>query len=272
MSARVIRDPVKSIQAGRGEPSTNLPLLGGRIRMGSANNAAGGRMDPRDTNIPRQKQHSLFTGSREAQSATVIGRLGGRRAPVSAKPYASISFASLQSRLCTPLYFMSRLISCWHPYLPISVYLFFFLSTGLRRDGFEEPSPLFRCLVVEEEDEQKRAEGLRLVGYTLSHYIYTAFWGRSLYLENIYVMPQYRGKGIGSKLMMATAELCRSLGCACLLLFVHNWNQPAISFYQSCVGRDMSEEEGWHTIRFLPNDLQEMLSKNSKRAADPGLL
>ncbi|XP_077330058.1 thialysine N-epsilon-acetyltransferase-like isoform X1 [Lithobates pipiens] len=145
-------------------------------------------------------------------------------------------------------------------------------AEGLRRDGFEEPSPLFHCLVVEEDDEQKRAEGPRLVGYALSHYIYNTFKGRALYLEDLFVMPQYRGKGIGSKLLTATAELCLSLGCARLQLSVLDWNQSAISFYQSRGGRNMSEEEGWRMIWFFPDDLQRMVSKNAEQAGGPGLL
>ncbi|XP_018430488.1 PREDICTED: diamine acetyltransferase 2-like [Nanorana parkeri] len=144
-------------------------------------------------------------------------------------------------------------------------------AEGLRRDGFEEPHPLFRCLVAEAEDEKKREEGPRLVGYALSHYIYSTWKGRSLYLEDLYVMPQYRGKGIGSKLLTATAELCLSLGCPRLQLSVLDWNQPAISFYQSCGGRNMSDEEGWRMIRFLPDDLRRMISKSAERPGDPGL-
>lgn len=138
-------------------------------------------------------------------------------------------------------------------------------AEGLRRDGFEEPSPLFRCLVAEAENEKKRSEGPRLVGYALSYYSYSTWKGRSLYLEDLYVMPSYRGKGIGSKLLTATAELCLSLGCARLQLSVLDWNQPAISFYQSRGGCNLSDEEGWRMIRFLPDDLRRMISKSAER-------
>ncbi|CAI9591081.1 unnamed protein product [Staurois parvus] len=144
-------------------------------------------------------------------------------------------------------------------------------AEGLRRDGFEEPSPLFRCLVAEEEDEQKRAEGPRLVGCAVSYYIYSTWTGRALFLEDLYVAPQYRGKGIGSKLLTATAELCLSLGCSRLQLSVLDWNQPAISFYQSRGGRNLSDEEGWCLFRFLPDDLQRMISKSAEKGGDSGL-
>ncbi|XP_069623700.1 uncharacterized protein [Ranitomeya imitator] len=81
---------------------------------------------------------------------------------------------------------------------------------GLRQDGFGD-APLFRCLVVENEDEEKRAAGPRLVGYALSFFTYSTWEGRALYLEDLYVMPEYRGRGIGSRLFAAVAEIMQSV-------------------------------------------------------------
>ncbi|XP_063786747.1 thialysine N-epsilon-acetyltransferase [Pseudophryne corroboree] len=136
-------------------------------------------------------------------------------------------------------------------------------AQDLLRDGFGETAPLFRCLVAECEDEDRMAAGPQLAGYALTYFIYSTWEGRSLYLEDLYVTPQYRGKGIGSKLMSAVAESCLSLGCARLQLSVLDWNQTAISFYKSRGARDLSQEEGWHVFRFLPDDLRRMTSKSS---------
>ncbi|XP_068128072.1 thialysine N-epsilon-acetyltransferase-like [Hyperolius riggenbachi] len=141
-------------------------------------------------------------------------------------------------------------------------------AEGLRRDGFEETSPLFQCLVVEPEDEQKRLAGPRLVGYALYYYIYSTFKGRSLYLEDLYIMPEYRGEGLGSKLFSAVAETALSLGCARLQLSVLEWNQPAISFYQSRGGINLSAEEGWLIYRFHPEHLQRLVSKTSNQTSN----
>ncbi|XP_056408206.1 thialysine N-epsilon-acetyltransferase-like [Hyla sarda] len=135
--------------------------------------------------------------------------------------------------------------------------------SGLRRDGFEESSPLFRCLVVESEEKEKQAAGPPLVGYALSFFTYSTWEGRSLYLEDLYVMPEHRGSGVGSKLFAAVAESCLSLGCARLQLSVLDWNQPAISFYRSRGARDLCEEEGWRLFRFLPEDLRRIISGKS---------
>ncbi|XP_073510709.1 thialysine N-epsilon-acetyltransferase-like [Phyllobates terribilis] len=131
---------------------------------------------------------------------------------------------------------------------------------GLRQDGFGD-SPLFRCLVVENEDE-KEVSGPRLVGYALAFFTYSTWEGRALYLEDLYIMPEYRGRGIGSRLFAAVAELCLSLGCARLQLSVLDWNQSAISFYRSRGARDLSQEEGWRLFRFLPEDLRQVKANN----------
>ncbi|XP_069807237.1 thialysine N-epsilon-acetyltransferase-like isoform X1 [Dendropsophus ebraccatus] len=139
-------------------------------------------------------------------------------------------------------------------------------AEGLCRDGFEESSPLFRCLVMESEDDEKRAAGPRLVGYALSFFVYSTWEGRSLHLEDLYIRPQYRGGGLGSKLFAAVAESCLALGCARLQLSVLDWNHPAISFYRSRGARDLSAEEGWRLYRFLPEDLRRITG-----SADPSV-
>ncbi|XP_053319158.1 thialysine N-epsilon-acetyltransferase-like [Spea bombifrons] len=133
-------------------------------------------------------------------------------------------------------------------------------AEGLRRDGFEQSSPFFKCLVAEFGDEGRRGGGPAVVGYALSYFTYSTWKGRALYLEDLYVMPEHRGKGIGSRLLAAVAELSASLGCSHLQLAVLDWNSPAIAFYLSRGARDLSQEEGWRIFRFLPDDLKRVAS------------
>ena len=60
----------------------------------------------------------------------------------------------------------------------------------LENDGFGEQS-FFRCLVAESDS--------KLVGFSLYYFTYSTWEGRQVYMEDLYVQPQYRGKGIGSK-------------------------------------------------------------------------
>ncbi|NP_001091425.1 spermidine/spermine N1-acetyltransferase family member 2 L homeolog [Xenopus laevis] len=135
---------------------------------------------------------------------------------------------------------------------------------GLRRDGFEEPSPLFRCLVAEPTDGDVKVNGPALVGFALCYITYSTWKGRALYMEDLYVMPQYRGKGVGSQLLTAVAEMCLSLGCCHLQFSVLDWNDLAISFYHSRGAKDLSQAEGWRMFRLLPDDLHRMVSAHPK--------
>uniref|UniRef100_A0A5F9DHG6 N-acetyltransferase domain-containing protein n=1 Tax=Oryctolagus cuniculus TaxID=9986 RepID=A0A5F9DHG6_RABIT len=64
----------------------------------------------------------------------------------------------------------------------------------LRADGFGE-NPFYHCLVAEILPEPGEPQGPFVVGYGLYYYIYSTWKGRNVYLEDIYVMPEYRGTG-----------------------------------------------------------------------------
>ncbi|XP_077403558.1 thialysine N-epsilon-acetyltransferase-like isoform X2 [Vanacampus margaritifer] len=62
----------------------------------------------------------------------------------------------------------------------------------LERDGFCQ-NPLFECLVAEVPEENKSGEGFTTVGYGFYFYTYSTWKGRSMHLEDLYVMPEFRG-------------------------------------------------------------------------------
>lgn len=101
----------------------------------------------------------------------------------------------------------------------------------LRAGGFSAP-PLFRCLVAE-------GSGGALVGFALFFLIHSARGGPSLYLEDLYVTPPLRGKGIGSRLLSKTAEAALAAGCHRAYLSVLDWNSPAREFYRARGGQEM---------------------------------
>ncbi|XP_063305891.1 thialysine N-epsilon-acetyltransferase-like isoform X2 [Pelobates fuscus] len=138
----------------------------------------------------------------------------------------------------------------------------------LRRDGFEEPSPLFKCLVAELEEKDREDGGPAIVGYALSYFIYSTWKGRALYLEDLYVMPAFRGKGIGSTLFVAVAKSCMDLGCCHLQLSCLDWNSPAISFYMSRGALNLSKEEGWRMFRFPPDALRRITTDPAVQGLD----
>jgi GNAT superfamily N-acetyltransferase len=93
----------------------------------------------------------------------------------------------------------------------------------LQRDGFG-PSPRFRTLLPDWDG--------KLAGYSIFFPFYSSFQGPGLFLEDIYVRKEFRGKGIGKLLMEAVAAIAVQEGYAAVRWEVLDWNQPAIDFYQ----------------------------------------
>jgi GNAT superfamily N-acetyltransferase len=88
------------------------------------------------------------------------------------------------------------------------------------------PQPAAYALVAQSE------EGV--VGFALYFRNFSTWEGvHGLYLEDLYVMPEYRGSGLGKALLMSLAEVAVERGYARLEWAVLDWNQPAIDFYRS---------------------------------------
>lgn len=72
-----------------------------------------------------------------------------------------------------------------------------------------------------------------IVGYTIWFYSYPTWIGKSLYMEDLYVQPEYRGEGLGSMLIKALIKHAKSKGCKKMHWQVSDWNNTAIDFYES---------------------------------------
>ncbi len=73
-----------------------------------------------------------------------------------------------------------------------------------------------------------------IVGYALFFHTYSTFLTQpGLYLEDVFVSPEYRRQGVGKALMTGVAKIAADRGCGRLEWSVLDWNQPAIDFYQS---------------------------------------
>jgi GNAT superfamily N-acetyltransferase len=94
----------------------------------------------------------------------------------------------------------------------------------LLRDGFG-PQPKFRALIAEWEG--------KAAGYASFFYFYSTFQGRpALFLEDLFVPDEFRGKGIGKALLVAVCKLAVEENCFALRWEVLDWNRPAIKFYE----------------------------------------
>ena len=94
------------------------------------------------------------------------------------------------------------------------------------------------------------------VGFALFFPHYSTFTGRpSLYLEDIFVLPQWRGHGLGRELMCYLASTALARKCRRLEWSVLDWNESAIGFYK---GLGASPVDGWTTYRLAGQDLEKL--------------
>ena len=97
------------------------------------------------------------------------------------------------------------------------------------------------------------------VGFALFFHNFSTFTGKAgLYLEDLFVDPEYRGRGIGKALLAHLAGIARQRGCPRFEWTVLNWNTPAIEFYKSLGAVPMDE---WTVCRLSGDALTAMAAK-----------
>ena len=96
----------------------------------------------------------------------------------------------------------------------------------------------------------------QIVGFGLFFHSYSTFLTQpGLYLEDVFVRPEYRRQGIGKALMIAVAKIAFDRGCGRLEWSVLDWNQPAIEFYQSLGATVLPD---WKICRITAETLAEI--------------
>lgn len=121
------------------------------------------------------------------------------------------------------------------------------LRTQIFEKGYAE-------VIIAEEDGQP-------VGFALYFFNFSTFLAKpGLYLEDLFVEPEFRGKGYGKKLLAELAKIAEEKGCGRMEWSVLDWNTPSIEFYKSLGARPMDE---WTVYRMTETEIRE-LAKHSR--------
>ena len=114
--------------------------------------------------------------------------------------------------------------------------------------------------------EKKKAEVIfptvdgKEIGFALFFHNFSTFLGRAgLYLEDLFILPDHRGKGYGKATLRELARIAVERGCGRLEWCCLDWNQPSIDFYLSLGAVQMSD---WTTYRLTGETLENMASRN----------
>jgi len=96
-------------------------------------------------------------------------------------------------------------------------------------------------------------EGQSPVGFAVFFYNFSTWLGRpGLYLEDLFVKPERRGKGYGRALLVELAKIARDRGCGRMEWAVLDWNEPAIKFYRALGAKPMHE---WTVFRLTRDEI-----------------
>jgi Sortase and related acyltransferases len=104
------------------------------------------------------------------------------------------------------------------------------------------------------------------VGFAIFFHNFSTWLGRpGLYLEDLFVKPDKRGKGYGRALLVDLAKIARDRGCGRMEWAVLDWNEPAIKFYRTLGAKPMDE---WTVFRLTRDGIVE-LAKSESIAREP---
>jgi GNAT superfamily N-acetyltransferase len=126
-------------------------------------------------------------------------------------------------------------------------------EADILRDGFG-PVPRFWVVMAEWDG--------KVAGFAFYFFNYSTWEGRrGLYLEDLFVRPEHRGRGIGKALLVHLAGIAVREGCTRYVWQVLDWNTPAIGFYES-LGAHV--ERQWLTVRVMGDEIARLAARGGQ--------
>jgi GNAT superfamily N-acetyltransferase len=127
-------------------------------------------------------------------------------------------------------------------------------EADLLRDGFGE-AKRFDCIIAELNENGATTPA----GFALYFHNYSTWRGHAgIHIEDLYVNPEHRGKGIGKALLTHVAAIAAAEGCSRLQWDVLEWNTPAIGFYEQMGAKMLMD---WRTMRVIGEALETLGSR-----------
>lgn len=124
------------------------------------------------------------------------------------------------------------------------------------RDALFGPAPVAAALIA-------RMDGASVAGYAVFYRTFSTFIGRpGIFLEDIYVRPAFRRRGIGRELLVRVAQTAVEQGGGRLEWIALRWNENALRFYQSLGASVM---EGWALLRMNPEGVRQMAAAHMEK-------
>ena len=144
--------------------------------------------------------------------------------------------------------------------------ILFFIKSLAEYEKMSDEVVATEALLREWIFEKKKAEVIfaaedgKEVGFALFFHNFSTFLGRAgIYLEDLFVLPEYRGKGYGKALLGELARITLERGCGRLEWCCLDWNKPSIEFYLSLGAKPLSD---WTTYRLTGETLTAMAEGN----------
>lgn len=144
--------------------------------------------------------------------------------------------------------------------------ILFFIRELAKYEKMEDEVVATPQLLREWIFEKKKAEVIfpmidgKEIGFALFFHNFSTFLGRAgLYLEDLFIQEEYRGRGYGKATLRELARIALERGCGRLEWCCLDWNKPSIDFYLSLDARPMDE---WTTYRLTGQALENMAAEN----------